>query len=419
MRAFLIALIGLLILTSHPREAQAQQVFGIAAVVNDEVISAFDLEERLNLVIVSANLPRTADTRRRVRAQVLRNLIDESLQMQAARNIGVEVTNEQIDREIEALARRNNLSALALSSRLEGAGVDLSTLRRQYLASIAWEQYVSARLLRTVDVSDEEIDAAVAERAASKGQPVFLVSEIVLGVDRPQDEQDVLDAAERLVRQVRTGADFAALARQFSIGANAAEGGFVGWVRPAQLNDDVAAVLGSLSAGQVSDPIPTPLGFTIVSVQGRRVIGEEAVDGIEVELAQLLIPLGRNASDASVVRARSDAEQARERIRSCAGLEQVAATIENAQSAQLGTLKIGDLPDDFGKAIAQLNVGESSASLRTAAGIHVLVICNRSAPVNAEPDREQVRTDLILRKLNQRAQSAMRDLRRDAIIDLR
>lgn len=419
MRAVLIALIGLLILTGQPRESQAQQVFGIAAVVNDEVISAFDLDERINLVVVSANLPRTQDTRGRIRAQVLRNLIDESLQMQAARKIGVEVSNEQIDREIAVLAKRNNISALALSSRLEGAGVDLSTLRRQYLASIAWEQFVSARLLRTVDVSDEEIDTAIAERVASKGQPMFRVSEIVLGIDRPQDEPTVRATADRLVRQIRSGADFAALARQFSIGANAADGGAVGWVRPAQLNADVAAVLASLSPGQVSDPVSAPLGLTILAVQERRIIGEEAVDGIEVELAQLLIPLGRNASDAAVDRARSEAAQARERIRSCAGIEQASATIQGAQSAQLGSLKIGDLPDEFGKAIAQLNVGDSSEPLRTAAGIHVLVICNRSAPINAEPDREQVRTDLILGKLNQRAQSALRDLRRDAIIDLR
>ncbi|MDF1734214.1 MAG: peptidylprolyl isomerase [Minwuia sp.] len=419
MRAFLIALTGLLILTGNPDQGRAQQVFGIAAVVNDEVISAFDLEERIDLVVVSANLPRTQDTRRRIRSQVLRNLTDESLQMQAARKIGVEVTNEQIDEEIANLAERNNLSVLGLTGRLEGAGVDLSTLRRQYLASIAWEQYVSARLLRTVDVSDEEIDEAIRQQEASRGQVVFNVREIILGVDRPQDEPEVRAAAERLVKQIQSGADFAALARQFSVGADAEDGGKVGWVRPAQLSDEVAAVLATLSVGQVSDPIQTPLGFTIVAVEGRRILGEEAVDSIEVELAQLLIPLGRAASDVAVAAARSDAEAARGRIRSCAGIDQVAETIENAQPAQLGTLKIGDLPDEFSKAIAKLNIGDSSVPLRTAAGIHVLVICNRSQPVDATPDRAQVRNNLILSKLNQRARSALRDLRRDAIIDLR
>ena len=419
MRAFLIALTGLLILTGHPDEGRAQQVFGIAAVVNDEVISAFDLEERIDLVVASANLPRTQDTRRRIRSQVLRNLTDESLQMQAARKIGVEVTNEQIDEEISRLAERNNLSVSGLTSRLEGAGVNLATLRRQYLASIAWEQYVSARLLRTVDVSDEEIDEAIRQQEASRGQAVFDVREIILGIDRPQDEPEVRAAAERLVRQIRSGADFAALARQFSVGADAEAGGTVGWVRPAQLSEEVAAVLTTLSVGQVSDPVRTPLGFVIVAVEGRRILGEEAVDSIEVELAQLLIPLGRTASEAVVSAAQADAEAARGRIRSCAGIEPIAETIENAQSAQLGTLKIGDLPDEFGKAIARLNVGDSSEPLRTAAGYHVLVICNRSQPVDASPNRDQIRNSLILAKLNQRARSALRDLRRDAIIDLR
>ena len=110
------------------------------------------------------------------------------------------------DEEIARLAERNNLSVAGLTSRLEGAGVNLATLRRQYLASIAWEQYVSARLLRTVDVSDEEIDEAIRQQEASRGQAVFNVREIVLGIARPEDEPEARAAAERLQQII--AADF-------------------------------------------------------------------------------------------------------------------------------------------------------------------------------------------------------------------
>lgn len=399
--------------------SQAQQVLGIAAVVDDEVISAYDVEERLDLIITTADLPRTEETRRRLRPQVLRTLVDEELEKKAARGIGISVTNGDIDKEIDAIAERNGMTGAQLISRLDAAGVDAHAIRQQVLASIAWQRFIGARLLRSVDVSDEEVDEAIAKLKAAQGETFYLVNEIRLTVEEPSQEDEVRASAERLVRQIRGGASFTALARQFSSGATAQSGGDVGWIRADQLGPEIGEVLPDMTPGSVSEPIRTPTGFAIVALRDTRVQGEENAEKVEVQLSQILIPLGRNASDDAVAAARARAESIRPQIGSCSDAAEVAKGIEGAQAAELGRLKIGDLPLDFRSAIAALDVGDVSQPIRTAAGMHLLIVCDRSEPADIAADRDHIRNQILNQKLNLRARAYLRDLRRDSIVDYR
>ncbi|WP_416898585.1 MAG: peptidylprolyl isomerase [Minwuia sp.] len=399
--------------------ASAQQVLGIAAVVDDEVISAYDLEERLDLVIASARLPATDETRRRLRPQVLRQLVDEELQKIAARDAGVKVLNSDIDDEIDSIAERNGLSGAQLLSELKRAGVDEHALRQQVLAGLAWQRFMAARLLRTVQVTDEEVDEAIRRRREAQGEKVYLVSEILLTVDDPSAERTVNDAAERLVRQIRAGARFDALARQFSSGATAAQGGDVGWVRADALGPEIESVLPEMRSGSVSEPIRTATGYTIIGLRETRVQGEESLGAVTVRLSQLLIPLGRDAAQDDVNRAGSVAADMRGLISSCDDVKPLAERLSIVEAADLGQLRIGDLPQSFRNAVGALKVGEVSPPIRTAAGMHLLVVCERDDPQEAALDRARIENEIVGRKLNQRALSYLRDLRRDTIVDYR
>lgn len=397
----------------------AQQVLGIAAVVDDEVISAYDVEERMDLVIVTADLPRTEETRRRLRPQVLRTLVDEELQKKAARDLGITVTNGEIDAEIAAIAERNNMTGDTLVRQLGLAGVDEHALRQQVLAGIAWQRFISARLLRTVEVSEEEVDEAIRRREEAAGETSYLVNEIRLAVEDPSEEADVQANAERLVRQIQGGASFTALARQFSSGATAQSGGDVGWIRADQLGPEIAEVLPTLPPGSVSDPIRTPTGFAIVALRETRVEGQSSADRVQVELSQVLVPLGRNAPEADVREAMAAAESLRPVMSSCGDAPTAAERVPGAQAAELGRLRIGDLPREFRSAIASLEVGGVSPPIRTAAGVHLLIVCDRSEPASATADRDAIRNEILNRKLNLRARAYLRDLRRDSIVDYR
>jgi len=398
---------------------QAQQVLGIAAVVDDQVISAYDLEERMDLVIASASLPRTEETRRRLRVQILRTLVDEELQKRAARDAGVNVTGTEIDQEIDAIADRNNMTGAALLSQLTRAGVEEHALRQQVLATIAWQKFMGLRLLRTVDVAEEEIDEAIRQIEAQRGQKSYQISEIVLTVPTAREENEVRASAERLVRQIQGGARFDALARQFSDGATAQQGGDVGWVSAEQMGTEIAAAITAMQPGNVSDPVRTTTGFAIVGLRAVRTQGQDEVNDVEVTLSQLLIPLGRNAAEADVTKAVSAANALRELITECGQARPLASRLTAASAADLGKLRIGDLPQNFREAIAPLDKGEVSPPLRTAAGIHLLIVCDRSLAAAVSADRSRIRNEILTRKLNQRAQSLLRDMRRDAIVDYR
>lgn len=415
----LILCAGLIALALAVSGVQAQQILGIAAVVDDEVISAYDLEERLDLVIVSANLPRTEDTRRRLRPQVLRTMVDEELQKIAARDAGVQVLNGEIDEEVEKIAQRNGMSGERLLDQLRRSGVDPETLRQQILASMAWQRFMAARLLRTVDVSDEEIDALIREREQARGETSYLVSEILLTVDNPSNEDVVREAAERLANQIRDGASFDELARQFSAGATAQQGGDVGWVRFDTLGPEIAEVLPNVGRGQISEPIRTATGYVIIGVRDTRVEGQQDQDTIEVTLAQLLLPLGRDAGDDVAAQAMNTAGSMRDLVEGCESVAPLAERLEGVSGTNLGKLRIGDLPSAFKDSIAALAIGETSPPIRTAAGIHLLVVCDRSEPLETEIDRRQIENEIVARKLNQRALSYLRDLRRDTIVDYR
>ncbi|MDF1750846.1 MAG: SurA N-terminal domain-containing protein, partial [Alphaproteobacteria bacterium] len=179
-------IVGLLMISSISTSVQAQSqndLMRIAAVVNDDIISVLDLEQRLRLAALSSNLDQ--QTRQRLMPQVLRSLIDERLQLQEATANSVTATDGEIENEISNLAQRNNMPLNQLVALLASRGIDIQTLKNQYSAQIAWAKYVGRRLSRQVDVGEEEIDEELARLTAVADQPQKRVYEIFLGIDNP------------------------------------------------------------------------------------------------------------------------------------------------------------------------------------------------------------------------------------------
>lgn len=221
-----LLLLGSLMLAARP--ASAQQVQSIAAIVNDQVISGFDVEQRTKLVIVSSRLRDTPETRRRVRNQVLRNLIDEALQLQEAQRTGIRVSDQDVARAFATLEQQNRMPPGGLERFLASNGIARESLERQITTEISWARLIGRRINPTVTIGDDEIDETLARLQGNADAELSRVAEIFLPVDSPNEEAEVLAAASRLVQQLRGGANFGALARQFSRGATASSGGDIG-----------------------------------------------------------------------------------------------------------------------------------------------------------------------------------------------
>jgi peptidyl-prolyl cis-trans isomerase SurA len=412
-----LILILSLLLAAVP--ATAQDVTRIAAVVNDEIVSLYDLNARMRLTIVSSQLQDSRELRRRLAPQVLRNLVDERLKLQEAKRLGLTVGDGEIDNAIADIAKRNNLRPALMLRQLRNAGVDPRTLRQQIKASLAWIKVVRRIAAPRVRVTEEDVDEALAEAEADKNKPKVRVSEIFLPVDSPTDEREVARLAQRLTQQIKGGADFSALARQFSQASSAAVGGDLGWVEPSRLPAELAREVGDMQPGQLAGPVRTRTGFYIVALLDKRLPGND--NGGAVTLSQLVIPVSGGKDAAAVEAARKQAEEAAAGAGSCDELEAAGKAIGSTMSGRLGTVKLEQLPPPVRSVVQDLAVNTPSKPLPTPAGIAVLMVCDRQEPPKESEaaKRARVRNQLLEQRYDMISRSHLRDLRRNAFLDVR
>ena len=190
--------VALLLPLSIANHASAQGVLRIAAVVNEDVISAYDLAQRVRMVMITSSLPNTPETRRRLTPQVLRNMIDEHLQSQEAKRLNVRVTEKEVDDMLARLNKQNDLSAGELETMLGRANVDVNALRAKLRAERAWGKVIRQRLQRQVFIGDEEVEEELARLKVVRNLPRHRIAEILLSVDTPDGEREVRELAQRL-----------------------------------------------------------------------------------------------------------------------------------------------------------------------------------------------------------------------------
>lgn len=408
---------------------EAEDVQTIAAIVNDEVISDFDLAQRTNLLArASSNDNPSPEAAAQLRKEAMRSLVDERLELQEAKRMGVTVTPQEVDHGMTRLAEHNHMTYDQMRAFFAASGVDLSTLRNQVHAQMAWNRLVSKKFMGRITVSDEQIAAAMQEMKRKADRPERRIAEIVLPVDSPAQDAQVRQTAERLVGEIRGGAQFAAIAHQYSQSGSAALGGDLGWVAAGQLTPSLEAVLDRMSPGDVSDPISIAGTYTIIGFIEQRAGGDAAPSPApetsgQYALRQLVIPVDATQAGARDT-AMARAEQLRTQLKSC---DEMASAPEaaNPLSGDLGTVAAKDLPPAFQSALAGLDTNQVAKPFVTDDGVHVVMVCGKQAPKEAaktatgEPDRDAVEQQLTDEQLDMMGRRYLRDLRRDAMIEYR
>ena len=273
-----LAALALLAGTVPDRAAAQEDLFRPAAVVNDDIISVLDLAMRLQLAIIAAGVEDTQDLRRRLTPQVLNSLIDERLQLQEAKRLDIQVTDLQVAAALEQIAGQNNMTEGQFLTMLRNRGVIPTTLIDQIRAQIAWQGIVQRRVRPNVVIPPEEVDEVVSRLSARRGAIERRVAEIFVPVESTAKEAEAQADAVRLFEELRRGANFAGLARQFSQSGTAILGGDLGWVRDGELEEELNTVLAQMGPGEVSVPIRTLSGFHILFLRDMRKNEGQEVD---------------------------------------------------------------------------------------------------------------------------------------------
>jgi peptidyl-prolyl cis-trans isomerase SurA len=390
----------------------------IAAVVNDEVISVFDLVARMRLVMSSSNIPDTPETRQRIGSQVLRSLIDEKLELQEAKRQNVVATDAETNNGLEQIEKQNNLKPGQLVDVMKTRGIDRASLISQLTAGIVWAKLVRKQAAQTIDISDEEIDDALKRVKEHAGEPQSRVAEIFLAIDNPTQEEEVRALAERLTQQMRQGARFSAVARQFSQSATAAVGGDIGWVRPDQLPSELDKAVSQLKPGELSAPIRVAGGYYLLLVVDRR-NGTSGGEQDEVyDIVQVVFALPANASEASRRTAMSEAASVRAAAKDCPSLLKIGKEKAPKLSSE-GKLRTASISPAMRTLVKGLAIGQASEPIVQKNGVGVIMVCAKSSPGGGAVTRDEVFQSLLNQRLDTVARRYLRDLRRDAYVDVR
>lgn len=396
----------------------------IAAVVNDEVISVFDLVSRMRMVLLSSNLPESEETRKRLSAQVLRSLVDEKLQLQEAKKQNVVATDSEINAALSQIEKQNNMQSGGLNAFLKARSIDRSSLINQVTASIVWAKLVRRQAAQNTEISDEEIDDAIKRLKEHAGEPQSRVAEIFLAVDNPSQDAEVRSLLEKLTDQMKRGARFSAIAQQFSQSATAAVGGDIGWIRPDQLPAELAHAVSPLKPGELSAPIRTGAGYYLLLVLDRRT-GNTGGGGGQQEasydVVQVVFPLPQPPSEAAKRAVLAEVQTLRS-AKTCPELLKIGKE-KAPQLSSEGKVNPSALPAQLRDLIVKLPVGQQSQPILQRNGIGVIMVCSKDAPSTTkaagEPSRDDVFDSLLRQKLDTVSRRYLRDLRRYAYVDVR
>ncbi len=408
---------ALLVLSTSYSAVSAQDVQRIAAVVNEKVISIFDVQQRIQILIASSGLPNTVETQLRITPQVLRGLIDEALQTEEAERLNVRVTQSEIDAAIGRIEQSNNIPRGGFETFLRQQGISTEAAVDQIRANIAWQKLLSRTVIPTIEIGEEEIDAVIQRIEANRGVKEYRVGEILLPVDNPADADEIRELAKRLVQQIRGGADFRAVASQFSKSASAATGGDIGWIQAGSLEPSLNTAITSMNVGEVSAPIDTADGIAIVTLVSQRTNEPAEAGERTVQLRQMLILLDSNAAQSDVDAAMAKAREIVANVRGCPDFAAAAEAAGTPQPSDPATFKLKDLNAQLRTIAANQPVGEASAPIRQPAGIQVVMICDRQDETG--PDRGEIRQTLLRDRVDMLSRRYLRDLRRAAFVDLR
>lgn len=420
------ALVLGLALSANMAFAAPQEVNKIAAVVDNSVVLESDINSLLQSVKLNAQeagqqLPDDAT----LRHQILERLIMDNIILQMAQKMGVQVTDEQLDRSIANIAAQNRMSVDQLRSRLAAEGVSFDTYRNQIRKDMIIAEVRNSEVRRRVTVLPQEVDS-LAQQIASQGAsgPEVNLSQILIPLPE-NPTQDQVDKAEslanRLVKEASQGADFGKLAITYSADPQALKGGQMGWGRPQELPSLFAERLTNPQKGQVIGPIRSGVGFHILRVNDTRG-GDQFVSVTEVHARHILLRTSVVMNDAQ---ARARLEDIASQIKSgklsfanaAKQLSQDPGTAN--QGGDLGWSSPDMYDPSFRDALTQLKKGEISAPVHSSFGWHLIQLLDtRQVDKTDAAQKDRAYRMLFNRKFAEEAQTWMQEKRAAAYVKI-
>lgn len=405
-------------------QKQVAPIDQIVAVVNDDVITRNELDDRISTVVKQLQRQGTPLPAPEVlQKQMLERMITEMLQAQFAKETGVRVDDTQVDKALQRIAEQNKFATLdAFKAKLEEQGVDFKKFREEIRNEITSTRLREREVDSKLVITDSEINNYLATEAKQMGKGeeyhlahIFIVVPEQASADKIQASQRRADEA---LRQLKSGADFAQVAAGFSDANDALKGGDLGWRPASQIAPAIMDVLQRLNPGEISPLLRSPNGFHIIKLVDRRK-HEQQVIITQTHARHILIKTSAAMPDSE---ARQRILDIKKRIEAGASFADQAKRYSQdgsaSQGGDLGWLSPGDTIPEFEKAMNALQPGEMSGPVQTGFGWHLIqVLERRNTDVSEEQKRRQAQLAIRAFKSDERWQDWLRQLRDRAYVE--
>ena len=386
--------------------------------VNGDIVTGTDIEQRLALIVAASESKPGADEIERLRLQVLRNLIDETLQIQEAKAAEITIDDDEVNQTYARVAQQNfGQNPNALDGYLAKIGSSASSLKRQIRGELSWQRLLRRNVQPFINVSDGEVNEMLERLKAAKGTDEYRIGEIFL-TSTEDTRPAVLANAKKIVEQIKAGGSFVAYARQFSEASTAAVGGDLGWIRLGQLPPELGTVAQQLGAGQLAGPIEVRGGYSILFLIDKRQVLTADPRDATLSLKQITITFPTGTSEAEAAGRVAAFASGVKQMKGCGNADAAGAAL-GATVVGNDQIKVRDLPSPLQDAMLSLAQGETTPPFGSVAdGVRVLMLCGRDDPqAAAGPSFDELMSQMEDDRINKRAQTYLRDLRRDAVIE--
>ena len=403
---FKIIMINLLYL---PSALFSQDIQAISAIVNDEVISRYDVQQRVQLIVSTSGIKPTQENISRLEAQALRSLVNEKIQLQEAEKLDVPSSEQEVGLMLERIANGSQMSGEEILELINSQGVRPDTLLNQIRAELLWNKIVRGRYGSYVNVNDDEVSIVYDRTIESIGRDQFEISEIFLGYEDSKEEEEANILANRLVEQLREGASFSAVAQQFSQSSTSGQGGYIGWVAEGQLDNEVINAIKNLDKDGISNPINSTGGYYIIRLNDITKAGGKNPLRNQYDLVSIIFNK-ENIQDAN--------NFAKEFI-SCKRIDSLTEKYNEKEVNYIGKRILSELPSDLHEELLKKDAGETLNIREIGDNINLILICDRKDDIGIQVSRESIEENIYSQKIGMMSRRYLRDLRRDAVIEYR
>ncbi|MCX7218722.1 MAG: peptidylprolyl isomerase [Burkholderiales bacterium] len=411
------------------KNAKAEVVNSIVVVVNDEVITRQELNERLRsvekrLAAQGTALPNRIDLQK----QLLERMIVDRTQLQLAKENGIRVDDVMLDRSMQRLAEQNKMSIQEFRNQVEREGTPFARFREEIREDILMQRIREREVDSKIQISELEVDNFLAaEEKTVGGQQELSLAQILVRLPENASPEVIAQKrarAEEIMKKIQAGEDFAKLAATYSDGPEALKGGDVGWREQDRLPQLFIDAINKTKVGGVSEIVRSANGFHLVKLLGKRAAGAAtAVDAPQQShVRHILIKVTQVVSSAEAKRKLVELKQRLDN--KAANFEDLAKTFSNDLSASkggdVGWVFPGDTAPEFEQAMNKLALNEISDPVESPYGVHLIQVLERKTDdVSKDRKRLAARQAVRERKADEALQDWLRQLRDRAYVEFR